>query len=278
MRDSTVLPDLRILATEQVKPHEDCDPRRVERLCERFRQEGMLKNPVIVAAIPGTERFVVLDGANRSTALAEMRVPHLVVQLVSYADPGLILDTWYHVVSGLPFDSFENRLKQVPGLRLESSSLDQAREALSTNNAIAYVVCVKGVIQIRSDSDNFSINLGLLNQIVDTYRGRADIFRASNDIWEKQVPFYPQITALVIFPSLRPADILLAARNGQKLPGGITRHIIPNRALNIKIPLSVLSADWSTERKREWLHQWLMERMANNNIRYYSESTFSFDD
>ncbi|MGW8249220.1 MAG: hypothetical protein ACWGO1_01135 [Anaerolineales bacterium] len=110
------------------------------------------------------------------------------------------------------------------------------------------------------------------------YKGKADIFRASNDIWEKQVPYYPEITALVIFPQLRPADILTAARNGERIPSGITRHIIPNRALNINIPLEVLEADWSLERKREWLQEWLLSRMAANAIRYYAESTFSFDE
>ena len=70
----------------------------------------------------------------------------------------------------------------------------------------------------------------------------------------------------------------MAAREGKKVPSGITRHIIPARAENINISLSVLEADWTLERKREWLHEWLMERMAANAIRYYSESTFTFDE
>jgi hypothetical protein len=121
-------------------------------------------------------------------------------------------------------------------------------------------------------------DIQLLNGIVDAYKGRADIFRASNDSWELQKPYYPAITALVVFPQLSPSDILLAARNGDKIPGGITRHIIPNRALNVNIPLSVLNAYWSLQRKEEWLRDWMMERMSANAIRFYSESTFSFDE
>ncbi len=68
----------------------------------------------------------------------------------------------------------------------------------------------------------------------------------------------------------------MLARHGEKVPTGITRHVIPNRALYINIPLSVLGADWSLERKREWLRQWLMEQMAADAIRYYPESTFLF--
>jgi hypothetical protein len=40
----------------------------------------------------------------------------------------------------------------------------------------------------------------------------------------------------------------------------------------------VLQADWSQERKDTWLQEWLMERMAANAIRFYSESTFSFNE
>ena len=54
--------------------------------------------------------------------------------------------------------------------------------------------------------------------------------------------------------------------------------MIPNRVLNINIPLDVLAADWDIERKRQWLQDWVMERMAANAIRYYVEPTFSFNE
>jgi hypothetical protein len=39
-----------------------------------------------------------------------------------------------------------------------------------------------------------------------------------------------------------------------------------------------LAADWGIERKSQWLQEWLMDRMANNAIRYYAEPTFSFNE
>jgi hypothetical protein len=278
MRDSTVLPNLQMLPTSWLLPHEDSDPRRVDKLARRLRQEGYLKNPPIITPIPGTERYAVLDGANRSSALAQLEAPHIVAQIVSYGDPGVELDTWYHVVAGMPVDDFEGALTRVTGLELCDTSLEEAREALSTDQAAAYVVCQSGVRVVCNSEGFIPRDLRLLKDIVDSYRGRADIYRASNDIWEIQAPYYPDITALVIFPRLTPADILSAARDGNRVPSGITRHIISARALNINIPLGVLAADWSLARKREWLQEWLMERMAANAIRYYSESTFTFDE
>ena len=87
MRDSTELPDLRMLPSSNLVTHEDCDPRRVEKLSQRIKQEGVFKHPPIVAEIPGTDRFVVLDGANRTTAVQSLGMPHIVAQLVHYEEP-----------------------------------------------------------------------------------------------------------------------------------------------------------------------------------------------
>ena len=77
MRYSTDLPDLRMLRSEKLVPHEDCDPRRVVRLSERLKSEAMLKNPPIVAAIPETDKYVILDGANRALAFVNLKISHI---------------------------------------------------------------------------------------------------------------------------------------------------------------------------------------------------------
>jgi hypothetical protein len=277
MQNSTALPKLQVLPSTWLVPHEDVDPRRTEKLSRRILEEGLLKNPPVVAEIPGCERYVVLDGANRAVAFQMVGVAHIVAQVVSYADPGVILDTWYHNVSGMALDEFEAALTRISGMHLVACSLSEARWALETEEALAYIICESGVRKVLPPPGH-GRDLRVLNNLVAAYKGRADIFRASNDVWEIQKPYYPDLTALVVFPRLRPADILHAAQNDYKVPSGITRHIIPARALNINIPIGILMADWPLERKREWLHEWWMERMAANAIRYYAESTFSFNE
>lgn len=278
MRDSTDLPDLRILPVEKLIPHEDCDPRRVTRISDRLKEDGILKNPPVVASIPETDFFVVLDGANRVLAFAKLSIPHIVAQLVSYQGSGVELDTWYHVVSGMDIADFESALTKVTGLHLKDCNLEEARGAIKDHQAAAYIISAQGVRMVINTSNSLRHDTRLLNGLVSAYKGRANIYRASNDIWEKQEPYYPDITALVIFPRLTPVDIFTAAQTGEKIPTGITRHIIPHRALNINIPLEVFEAGWSQERKNKWLREWLMERMAANAIRFYSESTFSFNE
>ena len=278
MQQSTALPVLQVLPSESLVTHEDSDPRRVERLSRRLLEEGLLKNPPVVATIPDDERFMIMDGANRCNAFKAAGIPHIVAQVVSYDDPGVILDTWYHVVSGMALDEFEAALDAVEFMSLHDCTLEQARADLDGGEALAYIVCEHGVRQVRPAGDVSVSAMSVLHAIVGVYRGVADIFRASNDIWEIQKPFYPEITTLAIFPRLKPEELLDVAKNGEKVPSGITRHIIPTRALNINIPIGILMADWSLERKRAWLDNWWMERMAANAIRYYAESTFSFNE
>ena len=278
MRDSTALPDLQMLPREILIPHEDYDPRRIDRLSQRLQEEGILKNPPIIAAIPGNQRYVVLDGANRVISFAKLGIPHIVAQLVSYDDPGVSLDTWYHVVSGMPLHEFEDGLAQVAGMQLVECTLQAARRALESEDAMAYIITQEGVRKVPCPPDCQPHDLNLLNALVGAYKGKADIYRASNDSWELQAPTYPRITALVIFPRYHPRDIMQAAQHAYRFPSGITRHVIPNRALNINIPLEILSAGWSLEQKQQWLQDWLMERLAANAIRYYAEPTFSFNE
>lgn len=278
MRTSTHLPELRMLATTQLHLHETCDERRVERLSQRLRQEGRLKNPPVVALLSEEEDYMVLDGANRVSAFRKLAIPHIVAQVVSYEDPGVELSTWYHVVAGLPEDVFAASLEAVPHLHLEACALQLARQALAIGDAVAYLVGRNRVLLVRNGNDAPGSDIRLLNDLVGAYKGKANIYRASNDDFAKQAPTYPDITALVVFPSYRPADLIALVRRGEVVPSGITRHIIPERALRINIPVDILAADRDLAAKEAWLQRWWRDRLDSNAIRFYAESTFLFDE
>src|SRR5262245_40397122 len=110
---SSQLPDLRIVPTEHLFLHEDVEPGRVERIVERLSQDQVLKNPIIVAELDDFGHYVVLDGANRSTALKQLGVRDALVQVVDYGDPEVKLDTWYHLVSDIDKHDLFARIAEV---------------------------------------------------------------------------------------------------------------------------------------------------------------------
>ena len=278
MIGSTELPVLEVHPSEALITHEECDPWRVKKLEKRLLEERVLKNPPIVSPITGTNSLIVLDGANRAAAFQGLGIRDIVAQIVSYDDPGVKVESWYHVVSGMDAEIIRNAIIKIADIKLEKCSLDDARESLNNGEAIGYLVFENEVRKVFASQVSEMKDLRILHDIVGAYKGKGNIFRASNDEWEKQSPYYPGITALVVFPPYQPEDILAAVKNGYKIPSGVTRHIIPYRALNINIPLEILQANQSLEKKREWLKNWLMERMAANAIRYYAEPTFSFNE
>ena len=123
----TEIPDLRIVPAEAITLHEEVDERRVKPLVEKLTGDGLLKNPPIVAALPDTNRFVVLDGANRTTALWEMEAPHHLVQVVDYQD--VSLDTWGHLIVGVTEQEFQTR-REAARLSLAETSLEMGRDDL----------------------------------------------------------------------------------------------------------------------------------------------------
>jgi hypothetical protein len=60
------LPELHMVALDDVVLHEDPDAERVGRLLERFAAEGVLKNPPVVGRLDG-QRRIVLCWCRRST-------------------------------------------------------------------------------------------------------------------------------------------------------------------------------------------------------------------
>src|SRR5689334_6961777 len=138
-------PDLRIVPLADLVEHEYNDVQRTAPLAERLKAEGLLKNPPIVAQL-GDEagRYVVLDGANRTTALHMLGYPHVLVQVVDYDGPAVSLSTWHHVVCGLLIGDFLGTMRALEGLELRQTDRLAARAGLARRELLAYLLCADG--------------------------------------------------------------------------------------------------------------------------------------
>jgi hypothetical protein len=299
---STDRPDLRIVPLSLLVEHEFNDAQRTWPLAQRLKAEGLLKNPPIVASLADEEadedpatsfgsaqdrrsgpdpRFVVLDGANRVTALHSLGYPHILVQVVKYAHPHVTLTTWHHVVAGMDQEQFSAALSAVEGLEFQPIDLLHARAGLSRRECLGYVIRADGhVFAARTDAPRRSVHEQnrLLNAMVDTYKDRGQLFRATTDNLDEARQLYPNLTGLVIFPNYDPSEVLALARDGELLPTGLTRHLIQGRALRTNYPLGELSSSDSLEAKNARLQEWLKQKMSSKEIRFYGESTYLFDE
>src|SRR5262245_20695709 len=278
--DDFRLPDLRFVPVDALVPHERHDPQRLEPLVRGFRSQAVLKNPPIVAELPGASGcFMVLDGANRSTAARESGLPHIVVQVATYEDTWVRLTTWHHALSGLDRAPFEDACRAIPGIEIREDSILHARALLARREALAYAAFPKlGAVTLRGGRSLEERNQ-LLNGLVDVYRDRVRFYRMSAESFDVARERHPDATTLVVFPHFEPAEVLELASSGSRLPAGITRHLIRWRALRVNVPMEVLaSTSQDLDEKNAWLERWLEERWAQRQVRFYEESTVLFDE
>ncbi len=271
------LPDLRILPVEDIVLHEDTEADRTERLTRSLAADQMLRNPPIVARLAETARFVVLDGANRTTSLRALGIPHSLVQVVDYDN--VELDTWNHVVTGVEERSLFAAVRDIEGLTLVPGDLAQARALLIARRCLGYLIGANAKVYILRGGDSLLEEVRLLNQVVRLYKNLGKIYRIKTDNLAEQHAYYDQIAATVVFPRFTPADIINLATMAEKLPTGITRHIISNRALRLNYDLRLLAdPNVSLEEKNHALQEWIRARLHARGIRIYQESTVLFDE
>ncbi len=272
------IPDLRVVPLAELLLHEQHDAQRSEPLLQRLQADGVLKNPPIVAPVSGEQRYVVLDGANRVTAVQALGIAHIAVQVVDYEDAELILDTWHHLVKGIGAEDLKGMLQAVQGVNIELADAAHARARLARREILAFVEYLNGEVWTLQASGDLHQRTQRLNEIVDRYKVQGRIFRADTDRLPSLLPFHDAVAALVVFPRFTPAEIVDLARVGACLPAGITRHLIPRRALRINLPLTVLGGGASLAEKNVWLLDWLKQKVASKTVRYYHESTLLFDE
>jgi len=275
MRTQEDIPTLQVVAVEDLILHEEVDPQRAQQLKERLRDDKVLKNPPVVTPLGGGN-YVVLDGANRVAGLQALAVRDVVVQVVDYNE--VTLSTWNHLVAGIDRQTMLQTITQIPEIEVQFSDLKTARELWTKRQILAYIVCLDSDVCLIDAPGDLEENSKALLRLANVYKGRATIYRVQTDDIKELARYYEGVTAVITYPPFRPADILELARNGAKLPTGITRHIIPRRALRINMPLDFLSSEMSLEEKNAWLHRWIRRKLQNKEVRFYEEPTFLFDE
>lgn len=266
------LPDLRIVPRAQVHLHEETDPARVQRLVARIRADGVLRNPPIAAPLP-EGGYVVLDGANRTTALMAFEAPLLLIQVVDYNDPAVKLDVWRHLLAE-PVDLAA--LLRSRGLAVEDVSVSDAARALAQRAIACYLLSPAGARSVAASPAQPPV--AILSSVVEAYKATNRIYRVMDTDLDTLAREYGSVRAVVVFPTFTKRDILEIARSPVKLPAGITRHLIPGRALRVNLPLEVLTSPGEVGQKNRWLAEEIHRRLLENRVRYYPEASFLFDE
>ena len=275
------LPTLRILPTSSLIPHEWHDNSRAKPLIERLRANGVLRNPPIVTPFDdGTDRYMVLDGANRSAAFMEMGLPHILVQLAMEDDPGLELQKWNHVLWNWDTEALISSIRKLPEISFEKIDPDVKRPQsewpektliwMQTPGGDAYIA--------RTEDTRLEARANQLAKIAHLYTDKAHLDRTTAQRISELNGQYDNLTAIVVYPPFKVHQVLELCEAGILLPPGVTRFTMSPRALRVNYSLDELASNKSLADKNAALGRWVNERIARKGMRYYAESTVLFDE
>ena len=272
------IPTLRILPLNDLILHEDHDRQRTLPLVTKLRAQGVLRNPPIVMPLDdGSGRYMVLDGANRVTSLQDMEFPHIVAQVVKSDDPHVNLQTWNHLVWGVSTRTLMAELRLIKGMDVVKVDTRKSVDAPKYKPVQIRLPDGKLYFLLETPSD-LARQIYRLHQVVNIYKTRASLDRTSQTLIDSFKGIYPDLTALVMFPSFKIRTVLKLAGAGILLPTGITRFTASPRALHLNYPLHELSSGKPIEYKSAYLQHWVQEHIKNKGVRHYAEATFLFDE
>lgn len=273
-------PDLAILPLNSLVIHEHHDDSRTGPLIERLETSKVFTNPIIVSPLHDhTARYMVLDGANRTTATRRMGFDHILAQVVEQEELGVETRTWNHVVWDVPLDEFWERIYAVEGLAFKESTAEQANETVLTRNGLAAVHLADGrVYEALAPAIGRVARNDFLNRLVDTYKSAGRMDRTPQRTIEPLRKLYPTLTGLIFMPKLRVRHLSYLVSQGHFLPAGVTRFTVTPRALHVNFPMDILRSDQSLEEKNDALDAFVRKLLAEKRVRYYAEATVIYDE
>lgn len=263
-------PDLRIIPTDSVFPHEEHDSQRSTPLIERLKVAEYVTNPPIVAPMD-QDKYVILDGANRCYSFGQLGFEHILVQVASYESGYVDLQTWNHVISDWDAKSYLAMLEQYPEVKVNDGQSPEAIAHLLLPDGQSISLCAP----VQSTHERNAV----LRAIVRMYQQNAILYRTALNEPEEVWSLYPEAVGLMVFPDYQPSDIIAAAKYKAFLPPGISRHIIYGRALMVNYPMQALQdTSVGLADKNEALQGWIHQKLANRQVRYYAEATYQFSE
>lgn len=256
-----------------IRPHEEVDLARVAALIERLSTDGILRNPPIVARLPGGPRLL-LDGANRIEALARMGIRHALVQTETFRDPALGLSHWNHVIRAREAAAI---LRDPPGgTRFQRPG---APPDLPNLHPICRLTLSDGDASVLLGPPGPAERAATLRELARRYTDpRARLARIAHRDVAQVRSAYPDFGALLEYADISKEQVLATTEAGERLPSGITRFLVPRRVLGFNLPLSFLETNLPLDEKRRRLEALVADRFDSGRVRYYAEPAFVFDD
>ena len=263
---------LKLLPSNLIRLHEECEDNRYSKLMARFTEERVLYNPLIVAK--HNDNYILIDGANRFEALKQIGCKSIVAQLVDYQSDNVKLKSWYHFVSNM---SMNDMTGYADKYSLKYYDWQMGKKPETKEQMV--VLSSSGEAFCFELSNNLEEKLKTLSALNRYYENGFSYTRIDSDTDISDARnLSPDDGLLFVFPQFKKEDIAAISVLEQKLPAGISRHLIPNRVLHLKILIDALLSDENMDKRNEELEKYIQFKIDTKKVRLYREPILIFDE
>ena len=249
----------------ELKIHEEIVPELLRELVQDIRSSGEVKDPVI--ADPSTG--VILDGMHRVAALRELGCRYIPACMVDYRSPKIGVGCWYRIIKGRA----EEKLPEIcglPGLEVQLSSMKDALRALEERKATAALLTARDCHLIRALKTDIQESYMWIKRLERILREEGFNVGYECEFHAEQLVRSGEVLAALLVPRVRKEEVLEAARSGRVFAHKTTRHVLPARPMNIRVPLKWLAGD----RPLEEINRLLVESLSERKLERLEKGSF----
>jgi len=227
-----------LVDVDKLVPHEEIVTKRLEDVKKMIIDLNAVDMPVIVAPIPGTDKYLIVDGHHRWAALKDLGYRKVPAIIVDYFDPSIKLETWYPAIIG----EIEEFLREASGeLEIVETPItpEEAVEKLE-EGGIAFIILsrngkawiIKGGIEEQKKVSKILNKLNIEGKIKLAYYGLRE--EALQDLEKGEINY------LFLRKPPTKQEVIEIARQGKVYSPKTTRHILPYIPAKTNTPLNQL--------------------------------------
>lgn len=226
-----------LIHVNQLVPHEEIVEGRLRDIIEQFKRDDAVDMPIVVAPIPGTDKYLIVDGHHRWAAVKEMGYSYVPCVVVDYFSSEIKLHTWYPAIKGSIKSFLEVAGKT--GLSIEKCSFEASvpEDVLSKYSFIVIggsgeCYAIRGGVEEQKTVSKILSELNMQGEFTIVYYGSRE--DALEDLVKGDIDY------VFLRKSVTKEEVMEMARRNEVYAPKTTRHILPYYPAKTYTPLDKL--------------------------------------
>lgn len=203
-----------------MKPHEQLVQRELEDFIESVTGSGIFWKPMLLAKIPGTDEYLIVDGHHRWAGLQKLGAKRAPSVILDYFDEGVKVYTWYPAFKG-DVNKVIERLK-AEGLEVIE---DEKAEEKAEKGEIAFALigeksfAIPGGLEEQKKVSKVLDEMDQAKEIELVYYGLKEDAKADMEKGE--------IDYVFIRKAPTKEEVMELVKRGEVFSPKTTRHVLP---------------------------------------------------